>query len=356
LHYQILKITAMSNPVIQLQQAIVDNFKSEKGNEESKNKPFKFEIIQPNKVTNARYSYNEVQENILTCIMMGLQDQIFNKTDIQRDLFGNPMVVIDCANMPTGANNKSHVWNSCKDLRKKDIEFEWTAPTGETREVTTGLINTASWIKGTSKIEIEISKWAIPFLLYWGKGVGGTQFDCSIALVLKGEHTKRLYKLCSRWKDKGGFTMPLPEFRDMMMLENKYPDNKDLKKRVLEPSKTRINEMSDLEVQYDLVKRGGSKEANFINFKILSNASRKINDKPNTWYSFIWGCLNRIYPNFKSDKATTICDELANTQQLRHAFDRFARLDDDLTNGKIKLDDFIKIGKTILRDDYFIKI
>ena len=345
----------MSNPVIQMQHTIVDNFHSEEGNQESKNKPFKFEIIQPNKVTNARYNYNEVQENILTCIMMALQDHIFNEKHIQRDLFGNPTVTIDCANMPTGTNNKNHVWKSCKDLRIKEIEFEWTTPTGKEEEVVTGLINTVRSIKGSTKIDLEISKWAMPFLLYWGKGVGGTQFDCSIALVLKGEHTKRLYKLCSRWKDKGGFTMALPEFRDMLMLEHKYPDNKDLKRWVLEPAKTKINEMSDLEIQYDLVKRGGSKEANFINFKILSNASRKIDDKPNTWYSFVWGCLNRLFPNYINDKATTICDELANTQQLRHAFDRFSRLDDELTRGDKTITDFIKIAKTYLKNDCFIK-
>jgi hypothetical protein len=342
----------MSKELVEIRHNITDVFQDTK----EKGKSFNFDIVQPNKVTNARYHYNEVQENVLTCIMMLVQDQMAKTKDVQRDLFGSPSVDIDCNLLPSGAWNKAYAWKSILDLRKKDIDFEWVNQSGKTERVVTGLINTARTEKGSSIITVEISKWAIPYLLYWGKGVGGTIFDSSIALTLSGEYTKRLYKLCSRWKDKGGFTMPLAEFREMLCLEDKYSAISDLKKRVLETSKIKINESSDLEIDYDIVKRGGSKVPNFINFKIFANVSKDINDKPSTWYTFVWGCLNRAFPDFINDKAIRVCDELVRTQQLRLAFDRFTRLDDEVFRGVKKNDDFIRIMITFLKEDCKIKL
>ena len=342
----------MSKELVEIRHQIVDKYQDK----QEKGKSFNFEIVQPNKVTNARYHYNEVQENVLTCIMMAIQDQMSKTKDVQRDLFGSPSVDIDCNLLPSGANNKSYAWKSILELSSKHVEFEWINQSNKTEKVATSIINTARTVHGSSVITVEISKWAIPYLLYWGKGVGGTIFDCSIALTLSGEYTKRLYKLCSRWKDKGGFTMPLAEFREMLCLEDKYNAISDLKKRVLEPSKIKINEHSDLEIDYDIVKRGGSKVPNFINFKIFANVSKDINDKPNAWYTFVWGCLNRAFPDFINDKALRVCDELVRTQQLRIAYDRFTRLDDEVTRGGKKPDDFIRIMITFLKEDCKIKL
>lgn len=57
------------------------------------------------------------------------------------------------------------------------------------------VITTVHNIKGTNRVALTLNPWAIPFLLYYGTGVGGTRYGKNIALTLRGNYTKRLYKI-----------------------------------------------------------------------------------------------------------------------------------------------------------------
>jgi plasmid replication initiation protein len=51
--------------------------------------------------------------------------------------------------------------------------------------------------------------------------------------------------LISSWKSKGGFTISIADFREMLMLGDKYPTYKDLKARVIKPAQDELFEKAD---------------------------------------------------------------------------------------------------------------
>jgi plasmid replication initiation protein len=314
----------------------------------------KVSLVQPNKVTNARYDYTEVQENVLTCMIEAIQDHMTKEKPIETDLFGHPTIRIKASEIAKG-NTKLYVLQQLRELRKKDIDFEYINDKGQTEDVTTGLISSFRSIRETDFIEVEISVWAIPFLLYWGKGVGGTVFSKTIALTLKGVYTKRLYKFCKRWEDVGGKAMDLDEFKQMLMVEGKYKKPADLKRFVLEPAKKQMAKHADVCFKYEF-KKIRSRSYNSISFKIFSTKAGRKQDNTGEWYKFVYLFLCRTYPNYKNDTAQRITDELATDQlQLRRIYKRFSELDDDLTKGKIDNGHMNALTKKILKEDYNIK-
>jgi plasmid replication initiation protein len=324
--------------------------------EENKNKVVKATLVQPNKVTSARYDYSAVQENVVTAIISAIQGYMSQEKLIQTDLFGNPMVRVQARDIAAG-NNKAYVLKQLKDLRKKDIDFTWTHPeTGKEIDTNTGLINSYHSIRDSDEIDIEISKWAIPYLLYWGKGTGGTIYERSTAMTLKGEYTKRLYKQCCRWKDKGGFTMDLDEFRQWLHIEDKYPDPIDLKRRVLDPAKKRLKDEADVYFEYSFSKIK-SRSYNVITFKVFNvGTDKQKSDAASQEYKEAYIMLTRLWPNYESDKAMQVADKISERGQLKQVLDRLIRLDDDLTQGKLNgMPHYAATAKKILKEDYMIE-
>lgn len=314
----------------------------------------KLSLVQPNKVTNAKYDYTAVQENVLTCIIEAIQDHLTQKKPIQTDLFGHPSVKIHAGNVAKG-HTKYYVLQQLRDLRKKDIDFSYTDQENQLREVTTGLINTFQNIKDTDLIEVEISTWAIPYLLYWGKGVGGTIFQKVLALRLKSIYAKRLYKLCCRWQDQGGFTISIAELREMFGLENKYERLTNFRYRVLNPAKDELKQKGDLYFEYELQKIK-SRSYNHIAFKIFSQKTEP-NENVNEWYQFVYSFICRTYPSYQNDKAMRLTDKLAEDPSvLRQVYNKFARIDDQFTKGQKEKEDVIKLTKHILKNDFNLKL
>jgi len=308
-------------------------------------------LVQPNKVTNARHDYSEREQNILTLMIDAIQKHMSRETPIQTDLFNQPMVTIDTKDV--GANNKQQYWESAKAMKKKDFEFEYTNPDGKQEEVSGVLVTTVRNVRESSLIHITINTWAIPYLLFWGKGVGGTVFNKTIALTLKGEYTKRLYALCKRWEDKGGFSMSLDDFRNMMCLENKYPELKDLKKRVLDSAKERMQDGADVYFNYALDKVGGSKSYNQLHFTVHGNNKNRPKSEKTELYTFVYNMLCLAWPNYTDSRAKDLCDKLAqNPRDLESLYQRLKQLKNQMDVGDKDPKDVSNLIKYIIKNDY----
>lgn len=88
-----------------------------------------------------------------------------------------------------------------------------------------------------------------------------TTYDLLGVSGLKSTHSVRLYELSSQFKGTGWRYIPLNELREMFCLEGAYQDWRDLKKRVIDRACREITEKSDLNVEYEVVKRGRSVHA-----------------------------------------------------------------------------------------------
>jgi hypothetical protein len=318
---------------------------------EDKKPVMKINLVQPNKVTNARHDFDERQENILTLMIEAIQNHMSKVEFIQTDLFGQPMIAIDFA---ANGLNKAKYWESAKKMRSKDFEFEYTNQDGFNEEVAGVLITTVRKIEGKSRIELTINQWAIPYLLYWGKGVGGTVFNKVIALTIRGEYPKRMYKLCKRWEDRGGFSMPIKEFRQMMMLEDSYEGNKNLK-TLLKRCQVAMMETADIYFNFTMEKKGGSRSYNLLNFKIEGNNKNKPKQQKTDMYVSVYNTLTLVYPVIKSSNAQEISDKLASDpQKLEDFYRRTRKLLRELDEGDKSVSDIIKLVRYILKTDYGI--
>lgn len=88
-----------------------------------------------------------------------------------------------------------------------------------------------------------------------------TKYDLLGVAGLKSTHSIRLYELASQFKGTGWRYIALDDLRGMFCLEGAYQDWRDLKKRVIDRACREITEKSDLNVEYEVVKRGRSVHA-----------------------------------------------------------------------------------------------
>jgi Initiator Replication protein, WH1/Initiator Rep protein, WH2 len=316
-------------------------------------------LIQPNNVTFGQYSLNPVQENILTLIMDALQNYMTVNKTIPKDLFNMPYVEINC-DEAGGRNSKHQIKKAVKDMATKNFEFKWVHPEWKKNIETSGaIITTYHDVKATNKILINFNPWAVPFLVYYGRGVGGTRYSKSLALSLSGEFTKRIYKYICRWQDRGEFFMSIQDFRkDLDLLNTKSTeDNKYLKKYILEPAKKRIRESgSDVWFDYELICKnpikGRKPKADTILFNIFNKKPVENKTDSEEAYRMTYFYLGMAFDSTKSSKAKDISDKLNEQQDLERFFERMSRLDDEMGKKGKTTKDMIPLIKHILIEDY----
>lgn len=88
-----------------------------------------------------------------------------------------------------------------------------------------------------------------------------TSYDLLGVSGLKSGHSIRLYELASQFKGTGWRYIELDDIREMFCLGDAYPRWQDLKKYVVDRACKEITAKSDLDVNYEIVKRGRSVHA-----------------------------------------------------------------------------------------------
>ncbi len=161
-------------------------------------------LIQPNNVTFGQYSVTEWQENLLTLISDQIQQHMTREKQLPKDLFNQPVVEIKC-DEAGGKNNKSKVLKEAIAMMRKNFSFRWVHPNiHQTVETFGVVITTVHNIKGTNRVALTLNPWAIPFLLYYGTGVGGTRYGKNIALtkrLKRGKNRKPTRLSCSSMRE-----------------------------------------------------------------------------------------------------------------------------------------------------------
>lgn len=262
-------------------------------------------LIQPNNVTFGQYHISEWQENLLTLISDKLQKHMTREEELPKDLFNQPYVTVMC-DEAGGKNNKSKVLKEAIDLLNKKFSFRWMHPKIK-REIETiggSVITTIHNVKGTNQIMINLNPWAIPFLIYYGVGVGGTRFNKGLALSLRGNYTKRLYKIICSQRDKREYYYPISQLRKDLEVPESHT-NYDIDRKVLKTSKQRIKESgADVWFDYEMIckypVKGRKPKADTVVFKIHTltpgkNTGNNIHNMPLYIGGYLtpWGTLHQ---------------------------------------------------------------
>lgn len=109
-----------------------------------------------------------------------------------------------------------------------------------------------SWIEDRT-IEIEIPKKIVPYLI--GLNEKYTEFELGQILILKRTHSIALYEFLKSYAFTKKAEISVEDFKLYLGI-NKDTDYRNLRRQIIEPAVSEINEKTDLNVSWESIKRG----------------------------------------------------------------------------------------------------
>lgn len=208
------------------------------------------EIRQHNAITSARYDYSSCQLDILFCLLSHLRKE------------DNPNVsyrinIADVERLTGRQWNYQQLREATADMGSRMFEVE-----NEKAYKQLWMFQKVEYIKGHGCLEIVLSEFIRPYLFELKDNF--TSYQLHSALKLSSKYAKRIYQLASQWKDIGETkTYTIEELKLMLKLKDpkgKFPEQfekfSQFKARVLDIAMRQINEHTDLNISYHLVKQG----------------------------------------------------------------------------------------------------
>ena len=247
--------------------------------------PIKFDyVVQPNRWTDARYETSLIGQKLLNAIIFNLQDAI--QISFKNEDYTQLTLWKDC-NYGSKINIKIPLrdisipqhYDRLKSALKSMVGYVVEIPT-EKKTIRLDNLLTAEIPETpnySSVIDIYMEKHVAKWLIEIekdpnGKPIQWTRFMYQVAQSASNKYTSKIYqKLCS-WRTREGFVMSEGEFRKWLLLEDKYKDFYDLKKRILIPVQEDLKRMGDIWFNCN-VKDFTYKQNNtvYLHFKIISN-------------------------------------------------------------------------------------
>ena len=103
-------------------------------------------------------------------------------------------------------------------------------------------------------VELHFTDSIAPYLTKIYKNF--TQYELKKLSNVKSTYAIRLFEMFKRWEQKGERFITMADYRKWFELENKYKLYSDLRKRVIEPAITELEEKANLTISWDEKKKG----------------------------------------------------------------------------------------------------
>ena len=219
------------------------------------------EIRQHNALTNARYEYTELQLDLFFFLVSKL------RKDQKSDTY--ELNIKELSSLTGKKYDLAYLRKATEDMGSRMFEVE----TPE-RHVQLWMFRSVEYLKGLGIIEVSLSDKIIPYLFQLQSNF--TSYGLASALRLTSKYAKRIYPICSQWKDLGETKKhDIQDFKRMLGLLDdkgldKMPRTSDFRKSVLDIAVKQINEHTELHISYELEKRG--KTFKNITFKVKTQA------------------------------------------------------------------------------------
>ena len=115
-------------------------------------------------------------------------------------------------------------------------------------------VQSVRYVKQSGCVRLRFARDMLPYLSQLTEQF--TRYALGDVAKMTSAHAIRLYELLVQWRDSGSREMSIEWFREILQIEHSYPAIKDLKRRVLEPAVSQINEHSPLSVRWTQRKTG----------------------------------------------------------------------------------------------------
>lgn len=215
-------------------------------------------IRQPYRITMAKWDFTVTQKRILTKLISLLQKEIslvakgmpIGQLEIFSTLDDSIKLTFSLNDIVKNSNNYAHVKKALQELRSFDVQIVLPATKSkksknpEEETILTGLIERAVLTKHARTVTVVIHKATAQELVKATNGL--TQFAEEIMYLTDNSYTQKLYEMISHWKDKEVFSITPDEFREKLSLADKYPQVKDLIRRVIKPAEEELKDIADV--------------------------------------------------------------------------------------------------------------
>lgn len=285
------------------------------------------EVRQHNAITSARYDYSACQLDILFYLLSKL-----NKKDSPSQAY--QIYVTDIETITGRQWNYQQLREATADMGSRMFE----ANTNNAYKQI-WIFQEVTYEHGKGYFTIKLSEAIRPYLFELKSNF--TSYQLHSALKLTSKYAKRIYQLASQWKDVGETkAYSLDEFKIMLKLKDpkgKEPEQfqkiSQLKERVLDIAVRQINEFTDLQIDYSLVKHGRSFDAirfyiNRQQYKQLTVPFEETTENGRTQNA------RHILENL-GIKDAKIIEQILASESLTTALFKFSY---DLKTGKVKAD------------------
>lgn len=223
-------------------------------------------IRQDNTITNARYDFTACQMDILFCAMSQINDE-----DTPSKIYTIHARQIE--QMTGRAWHLQQFKDATENMGSRMFEIKT-----DTDYTQFWLFQKVRYVYGQGKIEIRFSQDAMALLKQLKSNF--TTYELQSALSMSSKYAKRIYQLCSQWKDVGETKKyEIVDFKYNLGLIDKsgkeqFKQITHLREKVLDIAMKQINKNSDLEVSYLLEGENGKlRPLKHITFYIKKKAS-----------------------------------------------------------------------------------
>lgn len=206
------------------------------------------EIRQHNALTNARYDYTELQQDLMFFIISKLRPD--NKDSYSLN-------IMELSKLTGKRYNATYLHKATADMGSRVLEV-----LNEKSYKQIWMFQQVEYHLGKGIIEFDLTKHILPYLFDLKDNF--TSYELAAALRLTSKYAKRIYPFCSQWKDLGETKKyDLQDFKKMLGLIDDKGHEKmkqliDLRTNVLDVAVKQINEHTELHVSYKLEKVGRS--------------------------------------------------------------------------------------------------
>ena len=164
------------------------------------------------------------------------------------------------------------------------FEIEWVDENKKKKLRQMWLFEYVEYTEGSASFVVKIAENAIPYFFELKNNF--TSMQLKSILNCTSKYAKRLYAISCQWRSVGSKRFEIPELKQMLGLIDKKGNEQferisDFKKFVLDIARTQICENTDIEIDYELKKRG--REFYWITLHINSQKFKQLEidfDKP----------------------------------------------------------------------------
>lgn len=308
-------------------------------------------LSQSNALTSSRYDFSKIEKNVIYHIIRKVRHDYIEGT-MQQDLWANMYVYINAADLAqvAGETHTADARKALRALRHKDIEIEDKAGNW----LNCGFINYAKYSAKTKVYEVEVSKEIMPHLVELASHF--TEYSLTVAISLKSKYSQRFYEFACQYRARRTFFLEQAKLREMLKLQDKYPQNQDFKRYVLDIATNELKEAYDnnqCDLWLEYIQEGRGKEVCY-NFKIHTKQDEA---REQELFGEVRKLAIYVYKRCKEifRRDPKYCERILqhldyNPDKIQPVFDKLTKMEKDYKGA-----DLAKLLRWVLREDFDIK-